>query len=118
MLTERANCRALGFDKMICRYGREGLLRPTGMTSGVPVTGSGMMRQSMSRLPSLARTVFGIDCRIIPDPVTGTPLVIPVGRSKPSLPIATDHFVEPLTRDSWRVLQHHLRIIQPETGLF
>jgi iron complex transport system ATP-binding protein len=40
-------------------------------------------------------TVFGIDCRIIPDPVTGTPLVIPVGRSKPSLPIATDHFVEP-----------------------
>lgn len=24
--------------------------------------------------------VFGIDCRVIPDPITGTPLVIPIGR--------------------------------------
>ena len=31
---------------------------------------------------SLVREVFGIDCRIIDDPVTGTPLVVPVGKSK------------------------------------
>jgi iron complex transport system ATP-binding protein len=28
----------------------------------------------------MVRTVFGIDCQIVPDPVTGTPLVVPVGR--------------------------------------
>jgi iron complex transport system ATP-binding protein len=29
---------------------------------------------------ALVGQVFGIDCRIIPDPVTDTPLVIPIGR--------------------------------------
>ncbi|MEU9123492.1 ABC transporter ATP-binding protein [Streptomyces sp. NPDC048506] len=28
----------------------------------------------------LMRTVFGMDCRIIPDPVSGTPLIVPIGR--------------------------------------
>lgn len=31
---------------------------------------------------TLVREVFGIDCRVIPDPVTGTPLVVPIGRVK------------------------------------
>jgi iron complex transport system ATP-binding protein len=30
----------------------------------------------------LVQEVFGIECRIISDPVTGTPLVVPVGRSQ------------------------------------
>ncbi len=30
---------------------------------------------------ALVQEVFGIECRIIPDPVTGTPLVVPVGRA-------------------------------------
>ncbi len=28
----------------------------------------------------LVREVFGLDCRVVPDPVTGTPMVVPVGR--------------------------------------
>lgn len=28
----------------------------------------------------LVRTVFGLESRVIPDPVTGTPLVVPIGR--------------------------------------
>lgn len=36
---------------------------------------------------SLVREVFGIDCRVIADPVTNTPLVIPVGKfKKPAVP--------------------------------
>jgi iron complex transport system ATP-binding protein len=30
----------------------------------------------------LVREVFGIDCRVIADPVTGTPLVVPIGKVK------------------------------------
>ena len=33
---------------------------------------------------ALVRDVFGIDCRIIPDPITGTPMVIPIGRTHKS----------------------------------
>ncbi|MBC7810230.1 MAG: ABC transporter ATP-binding protein [Burkholderiales bacterium] len=33
---------------------------------------------------TLVQEVFGVECRIIPDPVTGTPLVVPVGRRKAS----------------------------------
>lgn len=29
---------------------------------------------------TMVRDVFGIDCRIIPDPITGTPLIVPCGR--------------------------------------
>jgi iron complex transport system ATP-binding protein len=29
---------------------------------------------------AMVREVFGIDCRIIPDPITGTPLIVPYGR--------------------------------------
>ncbi len=29
---------------------------------------------------ALVREVFGLDCRVVPDPVTGTPMVVPVGR--------------------------------------
>jgi iron complex transport system ATP-binding protein len=28
----------------------------------------------------LVRTVFGLECRVVPDPVSGTPLIIPIGR--------------------------------------
>jgi len=28
----------------------------------------------------LARDVFGLECRVVPDPVAGTPMVVPVGR--------------------------------------
>jgi iron complex transport system ATP-binding protein len=31
---------------------------------------------------TLVRDVFGIDCRVIADPVTGTPLVVPIGKGK------------------------------------
>ncbi len=30
----------------------------------------------------MVRHVFGIDCRIVDDPVTGTPLVVPIGRGR------------------------------------
>lgn len=33
----------------------------------------------------MVREVFGVDCRVIPDPVTDTPLVVPVGRSSKRL---------------------------------
>ncbi|QLY31548.1 ABC transporter ATP-binding protein [Nocardia huaxiensis] len=33
----------------------------------------------------LVRTVFGVDCRVIPDPETGTPLVVPARRAARSL---------------------------------
>jgi iron complex transport system ATP-binding protein len=29
------------------------------------------------------RDVFGLPCRVIPDPVSGTPLVVPLGRRTP-----------------------------------
>lgn len=29
---------------------------------------------------TMVQKVFGIDCRIIPDPITGTPLIVPMGR--------------------------------------
>lgn len=29
---------------------------------------------------ALVRDVFGLDCRIVPDPVAGTPLCISIGR--------------------------------------
>lgn len=32
---------------------------------------------------TMVREVFGIDCRIIPDPITHTPLVVPVGKAHP-----------------------------------
>jgi iron complex transport system ATP-binding protein len=28
----------------------------------------------------LVRSVFGLESRVIPDPVSGTPLIIPIGR--------------------------------------
>jgi iron complex transport system ATP-binding protein len=33
---------------------------------------------------NLVREVFGIDCKIIPDPVTNTPLVVPIGKAEKS----------------------------------
>ena len=30
------------------------------------------------------RDVFGMECRVVPDPVAGTPLVVPVGRHRPA----------------------------------
>lgn len=33
----------------------------------------------------LVRQVFGLDCHIMPDPITGTPLVIPIGRTQKTL---------------------------------
>ncbi|MFI6870487.1 ABC transporter ATP-binding protein [Nocardia sp. NPDC050406] len=37
----------------------------------------------------LVRTVFGVDCRVVPDPETGTPLVIPTRRGARHIPAAT-----------------------------
>lgn len=37
----------------------------------------------------VVRTVFGIDSHILDDPVTGTPLIIPVGTSRASIPDAS-----------------------------
>jgi ABC-type cobalamin/Fe3+-siderophores transport system ATPase subunit len=31
----------------------------------------------------LVRDVFGLECRVIPDPETGTPLVVPAARRAP-----------------------------------
>ena len=33
-------------------------------------------------------TVFGMRCRVVPDPVSGTPLVVPVGRHLPAATLA------------------------------
>ena len=32
----------------------------------------------------LVRDVFGLDCRVVPDPVAGTPMVVPIGRRRSS----------------------------------
>lgn len=42
--------------------------------------------------PATVRAVFGIDSRVIDDPVTGTPLVVPIGRARggPGRPQAGD----------------------------
>jgi iron complex transport system ATP-binding protein len=40
---------------------------------------------------SMVREVFGIDCRIIPDPLTGTPLIVPCGRGGKRLASAQSH---------------------------
>ncbi len=37
--------------------------------------------------PELVADVFGLDCRIIPDPVTGTPMVIPAHRRQALVPV-------------------------------
>jgi iron complex transport system ATP-binding protein len=31
---------------------------------------------------TMVREVFGLDCRIVPDPITRTPMCIPIGRCK------------------------------------
>ena len=36
---------------------------------------------------ALVRRVFGLEARIIPDPVTGTPLVVPIGRAPAPQPV-------------------------------
>jgi iron complex transport system ATP-binding protein len=38
--------------------------------------------------PETVRAVFGIHCRVIDDPVTGTPLVVPVGRPRTRVTVA------------------------------
>ena len=43
------------------------------------------------------REVFGMDCRVIQDPVSHTPMVVPVGRHQPTTPRSTNrsaHLVE------------------------
>ena len=32
--------------------------------------------------PGLVHEVFGLDCQVVPDPVSGTPLVVPIGRHR------------------------------------
>ena len=39
--------------------------------------------------PEVVDEVFGLPCRVVPDPVTGTPLVVPLGRQRTTSP-ATD----------------------------
>jgi iron complex transport system ATP-binding protein len=48
---------------------------------------------------NMVREVFGIDCRIIPDPVTHTPLIVPVGRVK------KDRSPQPYTNGTHRLIQ-------------
>lgn len=40
---------------------------------------------------TLVRDVFGVECRIIPDPVTGTPLVVPIGRKHAAPVLKVEH---------------------------
>ena len=44
----------------------------------------------------IVHDVFGIDCRIIPDPVTSTPLVVPIGRvgkrAQENMPLNGNHY--------------------------
>ena len=40
---------------------------------------------------TLVRDVFGIECQIIPDPVTDTPLIVPLGRRRKTKPTLTVH---------------------------
>ncbi|UVJ39319.1 ABC transporter ATP-binding protein [Arthrobacter sp. CJ23] len=35
----------------------------------------------------LVRTVFGLESRVVPDPISGTPLIIPIGRHHAAAPI-------------------------------
>ena len=37
----------------------------------------------------LVKQVFGLDSRVIPDPVTGTPMCVPIGRTVSKAPAAT-----------------------------
>ena len=37
----------------------------------------------------LVRDVFGMDSRVVPDPVAGTPMVVPIGRRRPAAPPTT-----------------------------
>jgi iron complex transport system ATP-binding protein len=43
---------------------------------------------------SIVAEVFGIDCRVIPDPITGTPLVVPRARSRGSQAADGSHELE------------------------
>ena len=38
----------------------------------------------------LVRTVFGLESRVVPDPVSGTPLIVPIGRHHYPAPQTTD----------------------------
>lgn len=45
---------------------------------------------------AMVREVFGIDCHVIPDPVTGTPLVIPIGRGGRRVERVLNSYREPV----------------------
>ncbi len=45
--------------------------------------------------PELVADVFGLEARVVPDPVTGTPLVVPIGRHRPPSPSAPDRQESP-----------------------
>ena len=49
------------------------------------VVAEGTPRQVVTE--DVVRTVFGLDNRVIDDPVSHTPLVVPVGRHRPARPI-------------------------------
>lgn len=38
--------------------------------------------------PEVVQDVFGLPCHVVPDPVTGTPLVVPLGRQRGAVPAA------------------------------
>ena len=56
-----------------CRYGDHLIALKEGQ-----VYAQGKPQQVMTE--ALVRDVFGLDCRIVEDPVAGTPLCIPIGR--------------------------------------
>ena len=37
----------------------------------------------------MVHAVLGLECRVVPDPVCGTPLIVPVGRHRPTHPDLT-----------------------------
>ena len=62
---------------LAARYADHLIARRDGAVSAVGTPADVITRDGV-------RAVFGMDCRVIPDPVSGTPMVVPVGRHTPS----------------------------------
>ncbi|MEM9541683.1 MAG: ABC transporter ATP-binding protein [Cyanobacteria bacterium P01_E01_bin.42] len=65
-----------------CRYGDRLIVMKAGR-----VYAQGSPQQVMTE--SMVQDVFGLDCRIVDDPVSGTPLCIPIGRKVKGLQVNT-----------------------------
>ena len=56
------------------------------------IVAQGSPREIMTE--NMVREVFGVDCRIIPDPITNTPLCVPIGRREKKHLHTNGHHVE------------------------